>query len=963
MTLQSKTVLTPTFDFLSGGGEMGALMRAHDWSNSFLGQPDTWPSSLKTSLRLVLTSRHPMFIWWGPNLLQFYNDAYRETLGPERHPSALGQAGRACWEEVWHLIGPDIAHVMAGLGATWHENTLVPLTRHGRRENVWWTYGYSPIEDESGVRGVMVICMDVTAEHLQKETLKKSYYSLIQALDQGFCVVEPLFDASGRAVDYRFLETNQAFKMQSGLHDVTGKTAKELVPGLEGHWIETYGRVALTGEPVRFEEEAAAMERWFDVYATRVGGAESRQVAVLFTDISERKKIEKQLRKNGERQALSLELTDLVQHLSSPEEIITAACELLGSRFDVSRVLYGEIGVDTESVLIRCNWTAKDVVSVAGLSTRLSQFGPGIAVALRAGEVVINNDVLLDSRTAECCDAYEAVGVRSQLVVPLIKSGRLILVVGFHRPAPSIWSAEEVELAQDLAERTWSAVEVARAQAELRSERDQSQYIFDSMTEGFALVDSNWTVLRVNAEGLRITQRVIDDVVGHNHWDVWQELKGTMIEAFYSQVKQTQKAGIIEIPYVFPNQRNGWVEIRAYPALDGGLAFFFRDISERKATQEKLQDTDRRKDEFLAMLAHELRNPLAPIGAAAELLKFAKLNEAQVRQTSQIIDRQVKHMTSLVDDLLDVSRVTRGLVKLNNASHNLSHIVTDAIEQVAPLIRLRRHHLALHLTPAAMFVQGDRKRLVQVLTNILNNAAKYTPEGGNIQLRTEVDAQSSFIEITDTGIGMEHQLVARAFDLFAQAERSVDRSSGGLGLGLALVKTLVELHHGTVRCESDGVGTGSTFTVCLPRLQVEEGYDNHQHDNAGVEKKTPSLRILVVDDNVDAATMLTMLLEAYGHDVLVEHGALRALERAKADRPQVCLLDIGLPEIDGNELAQRLRSQTETAGSVLIAITGYGQEKDREKTLASGFDHHLVKPVDAEKLAALLATVGSSKIS
>lgn len=646
---------------------MGALMRAHPWSETPLGLPLTWPSVLKTNLRLLLTSKHPMFIWWGPELLQFYNDAYRETMGPERHPSALGQDGKSCWTEIWHIIGPEIEQVMAGHGATWHEKALVPITRHGKRENVWWTYGYSPIEDDSGVRGILVICKDVTEEHLYNEALKGSYQALVRALDQGFCIIELLFDASGRAVDYRYLETNNAFQRHSGLQNPIGKTIKEVVPEIEARWIEAFGRVALTGEAVRIEDEAQSMGRWFDVSATRVGGTESRQVALLFTD-----------------------------------------------------------------------------------------------------------------------------------------------------------------------------------------------------------------------------------------------------------------------------------------------------ITERKAMLEKMRDADRRKDDFLAMLAHELRNPLAPIGAAAELLKMVKLDDAKVRQTSQIIDRQVKHMTSLIDDLLDVSRVTRGLVELNKEPHDLRHIVTEAIEQAAPLIGSRRHRLALHATSAITVIQGDKKRLVQVLTNVLNNAAKYTPEGGDIQLRTDANDSHVIIEISDTGIGMEPSLVLRAFDLFAQAERTADRSGGGLGLGLALVKTLVELHDGTVRCESGGIGKGSKFTICLPRLQVQEGRDNDQYNDTGAQKKARALRILVVDDNADAATMLAMLLETSGHDVFVEYGAQAALQRAKTERPHVCLLDIGLPEINGNELAQQLRAQAETADSVLIAVTGYGQETDRKQTMASGFNYHLVKPVDAGKLMALLAKVSES---
>jgi PAS domain S-box-containing protein len=390
------------------------------------------------------------------------------------------------------------------------------------------------------------------------------------------------------------------------------------------------------------------------------------------------------------------------------------------------------------------------------------------------------------------------------------------------------------------------------------------------------------------------------------------------------------------------------------------------DITKRKSaeqalreSEERLREADRIKDEFLAMLAHELRNPLAPISAAAHLLATGKLGDEAIRRTSQIVGRQVHHMTSLVDDLLDVSRVTRGLVELEHAPIDVNHLVADAVEQVNPLIRARRHQLELRLTPDATMVSGDRKRLVQVLANLLNNAAKYTHDGGTIQLRTHVHESHVLIEVADNGIGMASDLVGRAFDLFAQAERSSDRSSGGLGLGLALVKSLVGLHHGTVKCESAGIGRGSKFTVCLPRLEGE--HDGHGESPAG-DARSPDqaqrLRIMVVDDNVDAAAMLAMLLEASGHEVVVEHDAYSALDRAREERTQVCLLDIGLPEMDGNELAQQLRAHPETAGSVLIAVTGYGQEKDRQQSLASGFDYHLVKPVDTKVLASILSTIG-----
>lgn len=363
---------------------------------------------------------------------------------------------------------------------------------------------------------------------------------------------------------------------------------------------------------------------------------------------------------------------------------------------------------------------------------------------------------------------------------------------------------------------------------------------------------------------------------------------------------------------------------------------------------------DRRKDEFLAMLAHELRNPLAPIGAAAELLQMTAPGAARVRQTSQIIGRQVSHMSQLIDDLLDVSRVTRGLVALDSAPLEIRQILMDAVEQVTPLVRARRHHLELHLPPVATVVMGDKKRLVQVVANILNNAAKYTQPVGRIELRADVEAQRVLITVIDNGIGMTPETAENAFDLFSQAERTPDRASGGLGLGLALVKSLVELHRGTVTCKSRGIGRGSRFTVSLPRFFVQNGETGSRMSDGPPYGPSERLRIMVVDDNVDAAAMLALLLETQGHQVLVEHDSTRALQAARAVAPHVCLLDIGLPDMDGYELARRLRAQPETTASVLIAVTGYGQESDRENSLAAGFDHHLIKPVDIKMLYPIL---------
>jgi PAS domain S-box-containing protein len=381
---------------------------------------------------------------------------------------------------------------------------------------------------------------------------------------------------------------------------------------------------------------------------------------------------------------------------------------------------------------------------------------------------------------------------------------------------------------------------------------------------------------------------------------------------------------------------------------------------ERQQAIEKLKAEDIRKNEFLAMLAHELRNPLAPISAGAELLKIARINEERIRQTSEIISRQVSHMTNLIDDLLDVSRVTRGLAELDNSALDMRHVVADAVEQANPVIQSRHHHLTLHMPPDIPMVVGDEMRLVQVVVNLLNNAAKYTPEGGNISLKIEVQEAHLVLEVEDSGIGMAPELVTHVFDLFTQAERTSDRASGGLGLGLALVRSLVELHGGSVCAASEGTSKGSRFTVVLPRMH-EKPMDPVQAERRPDAQSQPKpLKILIVDDNVDAAAMLNMLLEASGHQVFAEHEAQRALARASIELPDVCLLDIGLPDMDGHELARRLRARPETANAVLIAVTGYGQENDIENSLAAGFNHHLTKPVDIEKLTSLLSEISPS---
>jgi CheY-like chemotaxis protein len=343
------------------------------------------------------------------------------------------------------------------------------------------------------------------------------------------------------------------------------------------------------------------------------------------------------------------------------------------------------------------------------------------------------------------------------------------------------------------------------------------------------------------------------------------------------------------------------------------------------------------------------------------LLKLAASDDPRVQRGAEIIERQAGHMAHLMDDLLDVSRVTRGLVTLERQRVDLKGVLADAIEQARPLLEQRRHRFTMRLAPESVELLGDRARLVQVFANLLNNAARYTPEGGEVSLTMESGERQVSVTVQDSGIGISPELLPRIFELFVQGRRSSDRSEGGLGLGLALVKSLVENHRGQVEVKSAGTGKGASFVVRLPLLAPEMRAALPQSGVPGRGAGRRRLKVMVVDDNVDAAGVLAMVLEGQGHKVVVQHDPLKALAAARADGFDAFLLDIGLPGIDGNELARRLRAMESSRNALLIGVSGYGQEADQVNGLQAGLDHYLVKPVDFEILQSLLRTREASQ--
>jgi PAS domain S-box-containing protein len=508
--------------------------------------------------------------------------------------------------------------------------------------------------------------------------------------------------------------------------------------------------------------------------------------------------------------------------------------------------------------------------------------------------------------------------------------------------------------------------ELVVSKAELLDSEMRYRRLFETAKDGVLILDHDTG---------RITDAnpFMSELLGYSHEvflgrELWEIGLFSDKAANEAAVRTLQLKGFIRYEHL-PLETSGGqlveVEIVANAYVEGHhnvIQCNIRDITERsrlertlKEKSDALADLHRRKDEFLAMLSHELRSPLAPISNAVHLLRLQKHEDPLRQKARTIIDRQLTQLTRLVDDLMEVSRITTGRIHLQRAQTLLADIVEHGIETARVISGQQRHELTVELPPQPIWLYADAARLEQVVVNLLTNAAKYTPEGGRISVTVEQADNEAVLRVRDTGVGIAPELLPRIFDLFTQAERSLDRSQGGLGIGLCLVQRLVEMHQGQVEAHSV-LGEGSEFVVRLPiMLAPELPPSPHEHDHA--DAQSPGLRVLVVDDNIDTAETLGMLLTASGHEVRLAHDGLAALDVALSFRPSVILLDIGLPELDGYEVARRLRQQPTLGNVVLVAITGYGHEADRKRSQAAGFDHHLVKPVEYPTIERILKTV------
>jgi signal transduction histidine kinase/CheY-like chemotaxis protein len=544
----------------------------------------------------------------------------------------------------------------------------------------------------------------------------------------------------------------------------------------------------------------------------------------------------------------------------------------------------------------------------------------------------------------------------NEWLLPLLRADRALGVLAFRTGRPRRLSPEEGGYAATIAERCADALARAFVYEEARRAEHRLQSVLDRLPVGVILarpphaelVISNEAMARVwradsCADGApRMRSATFPDgrPVTHEDWPLMRALRGEVVDS--QEMRITRDDGT-----------EGWVDVRAAPihrddgTIEAAVAATV-DVTAEKAARAAADEASRAKDEFLAMLGHELRNPLAPIVTALQLMRLQG-GDAFERERA-VIERQVSHLVRLVDDLLDVSRVVRGALRLERAPVEVATVVSSAIEVAGPLVEERRHRLTVSVPQAGLLLHADAKRISQVLTNLLNNAAKYTPSGGSITVLAREDAEDVVIEVADDGVGIGPELLPVVFDAFTQGRQGLDRKEGGLGLGLAIARQLIVAHGGTIEARSAGPGRGTTMVVRLPHADAPSSGDGSSEVAALPGARPAPRRVLLVDDNPDAAKLLHVVLMQLGHEVLTAADAPSALQLLRTFTPDIAFLDIGLPVMDGYELARQLRRMPRFAATPLVAVTGYAQDDDRRRALESGFDEHLAKPLALDRV-------------
>ncbi|WP_169926836.1 ATP-binding protein [Massilia putida] len=866
---------------------MELQMRRHPWESTPVGPVEQWPFSLKLAIRTLLDCQLPMYLAWGSQYTQFFNDAYVPILGAKRE-GALGGDARATWPEIWPIIGPMWARVLQGEPVG---SSDLPLTinRYGYPETCHFAYSYSPLYGDAGrPEGVLVT----------------------------------------------FVETTE-------------------------------------------------------------------------TVLAER------------RRAFQLELADILRGETASGPLLRAALRQIGAYLDDATVTYAEIRHEDGTAVILEQWQGGALTAQSGRDVPLAQLAPGAPERLCAGATVWSADAQGHGKAGIAVPLIDGGRVAAVLALQApLAAGRLADEVRLlEDTARRTWDALRRIRAEEALREETRVLELMKGASETLASTIDLEPLMQAITDAATQLTGAefgsffyngkddhgdayllYTLTGAPREAFaHLGQPRPTKVFGPTFYgsapirsdDIRQDPRygsmpphhgmppGHLPVVSYLAASVVSRSGEVMGGLFFGHSQPGMFgerseeligafAVQAAIAIDNARLYDMAQraaqereqlLASERAARAEAERHNKMKDEFLAMLAHELRNPLAPITSAAQLLRLPEVNEGLRLKASNIISRQVRHMTELVDDLLDVSRVTRGLVKLENEILDLNKVAMAAVEQARPHIEERQHALTVELPDEPVPVEGDRTRLIQVLVNLLNNSAKYTPPGGRIVLAVTAGDTTAEVSVRDNGTGIDAQLLPHVFDLFTQADRAPDRSQGGLGIGLALVKSIVRMHNGQVAAHSDGPQQGTSMTVALPLAHAEVGQVVRSGEGNGEARP---LTVTIVDDNGDAGHSLAVLLRAHGHAVHVHEDAADTLDRADP-ATEVFILDIGLPDMTGYELARRLRRDARHAHAVYVALTGYGQQRDRELSKQAGFDHHLVKPVEIGKLAQILAGAAASQ--
>ncbi|XWW44993.1 response regulator [Fibrella sp. USSR17] len=773
--------------------------------------------------------------------------------------------------------------------------------------------------------------------------------------NQGFCLIEKVDTPAGAPPDFRYLLTNHAFDQQSGLLQVVGKTIRQVVPTIEGYVTAYYEEVALQGTTVNFDAYVSTLGRWMDVRAFRVEANHPLRVAVLFVDITASKQAQADRYQSEAQANFLLQLSDAMRPLTDPIGIQLTANQLALRYFKADRAYYCEI--EQDQVTVRQQAARPDLPAIPAQYS-LDQL-PSMKAQLLKGKSV----VIADATTTEAIDQSlkqlcKRLNIGAYIQVPLIRHGQLVAKFCLTQARPRDWTSLDIQLATETAERTWDLAQRARTEVALRQSEAKYRTLFQTISEAICLIERlprrtdgrrDYRYIAMNSAMLALFN--ITDLSGQSIREHFPQ----EIEDWYDDYDRVLDTGQ-SIRFERLSEPQGMVLEMSISRVEDGskhrLLVLMQDISTRKQAEQVLKLADRRKNEFLAMLAHELRNPMATLRNGLNILSEIHEVGSIPDQTTGMMTRQLEHLVRLVDDLLDVSRISQGKIELKRERLELGTLVAEVVDSIRPMFATQHKSLQLIGSADPLMVDGDATRLSQLVSNLLTNGVRYTGEQGQVRVSLAGEQGQAVLRIADNGIGLTPDQCLTIFELFVQADTSLVRSQGGLGIGLTLAQRLAQLHGGRIDVHSAGLGQGSEFTVFLPLLAPLTPAITSL--DATASSKPVGHRLLVIDDNADGALTLSILLKLRGFAVTTALSGAEGLQVAQVLQPRVILCDISMPGMDGYEVCRRLRGHDWGKSMVLIALTGYGQDEDRQRTKEASFDAHLVKPLDMGVLMQLL---------